>query len=226
MRRILLALVLIMAGRSALCPLVTCVNLDTGVCAYKSTGGGLFLTAKGCPKGTQCSAYQIYPNWWPYAYPGNSITCEEAQVVTVVTNATYVPVQCLQRLPGKNFKGGQQLVECQSDSDCELEDGTVTFGSCKCGFRAFGLGVCSPDPSNALFQGYWDQCSLTGCLEDRAAFQYWSFYMNVFSFISYNVKCAENIAEVELLSRLHMSAYGISAAKFIFAPIAIYWLFA
>ena len=202
----------------AVCPLISCISLNSDVCAYKNAAGSLFLTTQKCSAGLSCSAASIYPYWWPNAPIGSQLYCETVTPLPSAVNTTYVPVPCLPFQSGKELVRGPDS-ECSLDSDCRMLDGTYISGGCRCGFRASGLGLCHPHPSSSVFEGYWTDCeSGNGFLVTREAYEYWSFYMTYYVYLLSDISCAslmrENsqLLEVQLAFELTELANAISTS--------------
>lgn len=196
----------------ASCPVISCLSLETGVCAYKNSARALFVSTQRCPVGLTCQTSSIYPYWWSNAPLGSPLYCESLASVPEAVNSTFVSQSCLRFESGKELKRGVE-VECAEDQDCEMMDGTHIVGGCRCGFRGSGLGLCQPHPSSSVFEGYWTACERgNGVVHSREEFEYWSFYMTYYVYLNSDVSCSRNLLESTQLLSLTIALQSLSSS--------------
>lgn len=158
----------------------------------------------------------MYEDWWWYAYTanGNTYPCLDSDTyrhISVKEADIYSQWPCLERLPGKDLKVGVHPKDCQSDHDCELEDGT--YASCLCGVRAVNTnGVCSPDMSDSIFSTYWEHCNDSGFIPEKELGFYYSVLQRVYHLVQTNdVPCALTLIweyNILGLAEYNMSNWG------------------
>lgn len=200
----------------ASCPVISCLSLEEGVCAYKNSARSLFVSTQRCAAGLTCLATSIYPYWWSNAPAGSPLYCEPTPFVPEAVNITFVSQSCLHFESGKELKRGAE-VECIEDKDCEMMDGTFLAGGCRCGFRGSGLGLCQPHPSSSVFEGYWTTCEReNGVMQSREDFEYWSFYMNYYVYLNSDISCSRNFLEFTQLLSLTVALQSLSSSALLF----------
>jgi hypothetical protein len=97
------------------------------------------------------------------------------------------------------------VVSCVQDSDCVLGDGSVNIGSCVCGLRTDGVGICNPDISSTVYTGYWSACGSSNSITSEATYLYWSYYIQMWVYLQANLTCTSNLYELQRLITLHDS---------------------
>ena len=205
----------------ASCPVISCLSLESGVCAYKNSARALFVSTHRCSEGLACRTSSIYPYWWANAPAGSPLYCESIPLLPETVNATFIPQPCLRFESGKELKRGVE-VECQSDKDCEMMDGTYIVGGCRCAFRGSGLGLCQPHPSSSVFQGYLSACERgNGVVRSRKDFEYWSFYMNYYVFLTSDISCSRNLLESSQFLSLTIALQSLFSYALLF-PLAFF----
>ena len=171
-----------------------CWELEPGQCTA-TVEGRLYVNSHGCPLGLHCSLIEAIAS-------ATELPCSEAPVSLPLLSS-----HCGTRLPLKNFQSGHYIVECDSDLDCTLEDGTTTV--CKCGLRSDGRGVCTADPSNSIFDAYWEDC-MDGELYSSDAEDMWALHLALWPLQLSDLSCAEVFAELQELA-LRQDTYRVAA---------------
>lgn len=193
---------LLLVAGAAGCQPAECWELEPGQCTT-IVEGRLYVNSQGCPVGLHCSLIEALAS--PTGLP-----CSEATV-----SLPLLSTHCGIRLPHKNFKSGRYIVECESEMDCELEDGGTT--ACKCGLRSDGRGVCVADPSNSLFDAYWEDC-IDGELYSSDAEEMWALHLALWPLQLSDLSCVEVFAEIQELA-IRQDTYKAAALC-----LAICWL--
>lgn len=200
------------------CPTYTCdSSLTLNVCAVYSSNRSFKLNSNGCQTGYFCS-WSFTTMWAESLHAasptGSSFPCSQS-VTSTTTSTSYSLYSCGTKLPDKNFKNGQTVISCTSDSDCILVDNTTTF--CVCPFRSDGIGICNADTNNdQVFNGYWSACGSDNTLTDKAIADYWAFYLIYWEYMQSTVSCMNIFIEATMLSDLQAAydkAINLAAAN-------------
>ena len=88
----------------------------------------------------------------------------------------------------KNFKSDNELQECESSDDCELEDGSKT--QCTCGLD--GKAYCQPHMFSSMFERFAESCSDYGYV-DKDTYYAWKLIYENYIPINTAPGCAENV---------------------------------
>ena len=110
------------------------------------------------------------------------------------------------------------MVICGSDSDCVLEDGTISSGSCVCGLRKDGQAICSPDVSSDAFRGYWESCGNDNTITSGEEYNYWVYYMQMWVFLQTDLECVKRLYEMQKLTTLY-DLYANSATALLLSSL-------
>lgn len=192
---------------SGYCPTYSCSALATNVCASHTSSSSFQLNSNGCSAGYYCSAAAA--NYWALnlfvtrTSPGTTLACS-ANPASTYTPTT--PMNCgTKQNPHKNFKNGQTVLSCSSDTDCALVDGT--YADCTCIFKSDNTGICEAHTSNdQVFGGFWKDCGSSNTITDKDTAAYWSFYVAYWEYTKSTVSCMNIFEETATLSKLY-SAY-------------------
>ena len=87
----------------------------------------------------------------------------------------------------RNLVSGQPPVKCETDADCQLEDGT--FATCICGMD--GTSYCKPDYYDDVFSAFTDQCK-NGEM-DQEVFVEWVRYHHYYIPLQTAPDCGEDL---------------------------------
>jgi hypothetical protein len=87
----------------------------------------------------------------------------------------------------RNLVSGQPPLQCSTDADCLLEDGT--FATCICGMD--GTSYCKPDYYDNVFSAFTDQCK-NGEM-DQEVFVEWVRYHHYYIPLQSAPDCGENL---------------------------------
>lgn len=197
-----LLLSLISAGY---CPQYTCdSNLATNVCAAYTSGSTFKLNSNGCQANYFCSSTQM--STWAILLSGTGSATGTTYSCTANPTSTapsvFTSKSCGTKMANKNFKNGQSVVACASDTDCLLVDGTYT--DCMCVIKFETTGICEAHVSNdQVFSGFWKDCGVSGVITDQAIADYWTFYLLHWEFTQSTVNCMGIFKETATLSDLY-----------------------
>lgn len=183
------------------CPLVTCGQLERGICAVKQSSTRFLINSEPCPSGSSCSAQRLYEDWWFQAMtdPSDVYPCWDSQTYHTLAYSEFSGMAvwpCGQREQNKDLKVGSHPKECESDHDCELQDGTLS--RCYCTLTEYSnstitTGICSPDLSSSLFTDTWSQCQSDGLLADELSGSYQHLYQRAYHILQYEASCAQTL---------------------------------
>ena len=146
------------------CVEYVCGALEDGVCASLSADGNVAtINEDGCPSGQFCSILVADL----YFETGTDDTYECAEDDDTDSEDDDVDIDwsdfsgddwkasiLCDSDSGKNLKSGSWDDECETNSDCELSDGTFT--SCDC--HVNGKAYCSPDLESDYFEEWHTLC--------------------------------------------------------------------
>ena len=184
------------------------------------------LSSEGCGEGYICTATALYA-WLDRldTVPGSNYPCHPDNSGVTLSDKLSTKWPCYTRAANKNFMNNSTATMCASDEDCQLSDGTVVEGSCKCGLRANnGYGVCQPDFSADVFAGYWDECDSDSEITDSVEGYYWHLYMNYYPVVAtYDVPCAATLLEVadfKLFRTEYLGAQSLTAVVALWLGVA------
>ena len=209
--KVVLCLALIALGNASYCSTFTCdSSLASNVCASFTSGQAFKLNSNGCQSGYECAALNLYA-WLKGSTlaAGATFSCSVPSSGTT-TSGTWTSISCPTKEANKNFKNGQTVISCTSDTDCQLAD--LTYSDCSCIFKTDGSGVCIPSSSNdQIFSGFWDDCGTSNTLTDYDTYMYWSYYVGTWDLQQSTVSCMNIFMETQKLSDL-FDAYDGAAA--------------
>ena len=187
------------------CPKYSCdASLGSNVCASYVAGSAFKLNSNGCLSNYACSAIAV--GLWAELINTSSASSSSSYSCVAVTtsgtsNAPFTSMSCGTKLPNKNFKSGQTVISCASDSDCVLVDGT--YSNCMCVFKSDGTGICEASTSNdQVYGGYWTACGTSNTITDEDSAAYWVFYMLYWEYTQSTVGCMDIFLETEALKDL------------------------
>jgi len=207
-----LCLAVLVVGSQGVCPLVQCADLQSGVCARGKDVNTLEINSQGCPSGTICLAQGVN-DWWGSLYhpvgatipclPGNSTLVQELQF--------YPYYYCGAREHMKSFLSGTLVLECDTEKDCALEDGS--FAPCVCGLRSDSAkGYCQPSFSSVQFEAFWKSCD-NGFTQDYALALYQTQTWRLFPFLQHHASCVPRLfSDLQSYSQLHLQQVTSSAS--------------
>ena len=92
-----------------------------------------------------------------------------------------------------------------------LQDDTYAVGSCICALRSDATGTCTPDPSNDVFTGYWDDCDSNNEITDQVTYDYWAQYITYWAYLQTNLDCGSFLQELAQMTTL-AGEYNSAAA--------------
>ena len=181
------------------CPLVTCGQLDRGICAAKLSSTLFQINTQPCPSGSSCSAQRLYEDWWFQAITDSKdeYPCWDSETFHTLAYSEFSGMTvwpCGQREQNKDLKVGNHPKECASDHDCELQDGSLS--RCYCSLTEFSnstitTGFCSPDLSSSMFADTWSQCQSDNLLVDELSGAYQHLYQRAYHILQGEVPCAQ-----------------------------------
>ena len=141
------------------CPFVLCTgNLRDDICAQRVAEDTVVINDEGCEEPHSCSFLDILH--WVQFNSSSSLPCRTNRELDFEG-----PWSCPQRLPLKTLQEGEHPKHCVSDFDCILLDGTVAECVCTPSTK-HRSGLCRPDPSDALFEDYWEECEQWGQVDN------------------------------------------------------------
>lgn len=182
------------------CRTVSCRDLPTNVCATVVSDAELSLSTPGCQDAYICNAKGLFA-WLSRldTVAGSQYGCTLDNTGMTLSKLMSMEWPCYERVPNRNFMNNATALACQKDEDCALTDGTVIPGSCACGLRASdSLGICQPDFSSDVFQGYWDECDNSdNKIDDPVTGYYWYLLMHYYPLTLFDVPCAKTLYEVK-----------------------------
>jgi len=157
-----------------------CITLGSNICARKSYQT-VMINSESCQPGFRCSLQEV-KNWHFTAEIDSLMQCE-GDVVNPDYERENYDYLCGERKPKKEFASGNLPKECNSNTDCLLEDGTYT--ECICGLD--GKAYCVPSWDSSAFEDFWSLCDQGIQFKDL---YYWVLYKrNYPSFVS-RVDCS------------------------------------
>ena len=187
------------SGNVAHCPLFGCAQLEENVCAHRANATNFVINEFGCSEKHICSAG--YMMIWVRQTNSESLShmcLPDPRVNGLPRPPANEPFACEERKSGKGFLAGGKVVVCQSDGDCQLQDGSFT--QCQCAFRNDQLGICKPDLSNGdVFSGYWDDCGATNRISDFDRALYWWMMREMYVYLQTDLPCINNFMEMQML---------------------------
>lgn len=184
------------------CSTYVCGDLDDGVCATISADGNtITINENGCPDDQYCSV--ILASAALPSSDDNIYACEDSYDDSEDDGDVDIDwsdfsgddwkasVLC-DSDSDKNLKSGSWDDECDSDDDCELNDGTNA--SCEC--HVNGKSYCTPDLESDYFEEWHTLC------EDGDANEvYYTYFATkanwytLFEHIESDFDCATDVAE-------------------------------
>ena len=183
------------------CPLVTCEELQAGLCASKVSDTRFLINTIPCPAGTACSAQRLYEDWWFQAITdaNDAYPCWNTADFHTLSYSEFAGLSvwpCGQREQNKDLKVGSHPKACETDHDCELQDGTL--GHCYCTLTRYSNttitnGFCSPDISSSLFAETWGQCQSDNLLTDELSGSYYHLYQRAYHILQAEAPCAKGL---------------------------------
>ena len=178
---------------TATCPVMECANLQPGVCARQSAQFTVQLSNSPCPQGDACSAVGVL-DWYQSlsSVVGETLPCQPAVSLSPLTEPQLYPTYfCGDRAANKTLTAGSSVLECTTDSDCQLLDGS--YGQCKCSLRGDShLGFCQPEFSSTVFDGFWTRC-VDGFVEDYGVAVYYTELWRLYAYLQGRVGCADGL---------------------------------
>lgn len=200
----------------SLCPLYTCANLPSNICAQYMGDSHFQLNYNHCLQGHWCSA--LSTREWAETFtanPGLTLNSTYYCSPTVVDLAGTIRSQfrgydCGSKKPGQTFKSGQIVNSCTTDTDCELSDGS--FSECMCVFKSDGTGVCTATKDNdQVFPEFWDECGDSNYIDSLKAAYFWVFYLYFWEYTKSTVPCVHVFMEIGDLNDLYVDYIGAGA---------------
>lgn len=209
MMAMLVLLTLLSLAHAAMnCPIYTCASLDSNVCiSYTSSPATFEINWNGCESDYSCSAETV-SSWASTILPSITTSSLECVPVPVVSQSTtaLTTYPCIAKNANKSFVNHATKVDCNSESDCGLVDGS--FAECRCVMGRRTSGICIPDPSNEeVFEGYWEDCGSENTL-DKEKSEYWQYYKLVWVYTQSSVSCSGIFSEIHNLSDLEDAKDG------------------
>lgn len=183
----------LLSACAAGCRPAECWELELDQCSVVEEGR-LYVNSKGCPWDLHCSLIEVLAS--PTGLP-----CSETPIDLPLFTA-----HCGTRLPLKDFESGHSIVECESEQDCRLVDGSTT--ACQCGLRSDGRGLCVADLSNSVFDAYWEDC-VDGRLYSSDAVDMWSLHMALWPLQLSDLTCSDFFSELQELA-LRQDTYKVA----------------
>jgi len=216
MKTVLCLAVLIALGSASYCPTYKCdSSLASNVCASFTSGQTFKLNSNGCQSGYYCSS--IATSIWSILLSGtgtagSTYSCLAESTFTTTTTNTWTSMSCGTKLANKNFKNGQTVISCTSDTDCQLAD--LTYSDCGCIFKTDGSGICEASTSNdQVYAGYWNDCGASNTITDQDTAIYWVYYVMYWEYSQSTVSCMSIFWETQTLRHLYDAYNGAAALE-------------
>lgn len=185
-----LVVVLVLAVGADRCPSIVCTELEGEVCAVATSDHSLLINNLPCPVNSYCSLKLLY-RWANETLNTGTYDCIPASNFAPGEFLLGFDVDspCGLQESGKDLMQGYHPKVCQSEADCQLEDGSVT--SCMCG--ANGLAYCVPHLSSRVYAEEWSACEQhVGRLEPEQ-YALWMAKYSLYPILQQPVECAERL---------------------------------
>lgn len=169
------------------CPRFYCIPLESGTCArITNTEDKLVqLNNLGCGVFTGCDIWEIFDAL--DSNQNSTFPCTFYPPELFERGDTLL--SCPQRKSQRNLKFGPHPRVCNSEQDCELEDGT--FGECLCGLSRYK--ICQPDISDALYSNFWKICGESDNMITEEIDYIWGYYYWNYPLLVTAPICADEI---------------------------------
>ena len=181
------------------------------MCANRLPDNTYQINARGCGRDHYCTAAGTYI-WVLEGTTTSTYHClRDFDLPSTSTTVEWSTAVCPSKLIDRDFRNGQTVVICDSNTDCALRDGTYT--QCQCVFRSDGHGVCTPDISNQyIFADYWNDCGSSNTISNQNEYNYWTQYFSLYTILQSGIGCLSTFKEVSDFQAFNYNSAGVLTA--------------